>query len=146
MKPQNFLDSGGPWRLWYLGFFTNDLKLVNSIPELTLFFSTDMMYDPIINLNSLCKPDGVKFFMYCFKWSKQYFSWSISKFSSKREKTFRSVNRTLKNLEYFVVQKNLKTSHVEKHSATTGLCISAFAWFPYPLFAWLFTFRSDGDV
>ena len=34
MKPQNFRDCGGPWRLRHLGFFANHLKLVNSIPEL----------------------------------------------------------------------------------------------------------------
>ena len=34
MKPQNFCDCGGPWRLRHLGFFVNDLKLVNSIPGL----------------------------------------------------------------------------------------------------------------
>ena len=32
MKPKNFRDCGGPWCLWHLGFFTNHLKLVNSIP------------------------------------------------------------------------------------------------------------------
>ena len=25
MKPKNFRDCGGPWRLWHLGFFTNHL-------------------------------------------------------------------------------------------------------------------------
>ena len=34
MKPQNFCDCGGPWRLRRLGFFVNHLKLVNSIPGL----------------------------------------------------------------------------------------------------------------
>ena len=34
MMPQNFCDCGGPWSLWYLGFFMNHLKLVNSIPAL----------------------------------------------------------------------------------------------------------------
>ena len=34
---------------------------------LTLFFSTDMMYVGVINPNSLCKSDCVKFFLYCFR-------------------------------------------------------------------------------
>ena len=33
MKPQNFHDCGGLWRFRHLGFFTNHLKLVNSVPE-----------------------------------------------------------------------------------------------------------------
>ena len=33
MKPKNFRNCGGPWRLRYFGLFKNHLKLVNSIPE-----------------------------------------------------------------------------------------------------------------
>ena len=39
MKPQNFRDCGGSWRLRHLGFFTNHLKLVNSIPVLELIWA-----------------------------------------------------------------------------------------------------------
>ena len=34
MKPQNFRDCREPWRLRHVVFFTNRLKLVNSIPGL----------------------------------------------------------------------------------------------------------------
>ena len=33
MKPKNFCDCSGPWGFRHLVFFTNHLKLVNSIPE-----------------------------------------------------------------------------------------------------------------
>ena len=32
MKSQHFCDFGGPCHLWHLGFFTDHLKLVKSIP------------------------------------------------------------------------------------------------------------------
>ena len=37
MKPQNFCNCGGPWRLQHLSFFTNHLKLVNLIPQCLTF-------------------------------------------------------------------------------------------------------------
>ena len=33
MRPQKFRDWGGPWDIRHLGFYTNHLKLVNSIPD-----------------------------------------------------------------------------------------------------------------
>ena len=33
MNPQKFRDWTGPWHLRHLGFFTNHLKLVNSISD-----------------------------------------------------------------------------------------------------------------
>ena len=38
MKSQNFRDCGEPWGVRYLGFFTNNLRLVNSIPNKFQYF------------------------------------------------------------------------------------------------------------
>ena len=44
IKPQNYRDFRGPWRLKHLSFFTNHLKLVNSIPSFIkiIFFLLDV--------------------------------------------------------------------------------------------------------
>ena len=53
MKPQNFRDCGGPWHLQHLqhlGFFTNHLKLVNSIPDIYLINCIILSHKVTVNL------------------------------------------------------------------------------------------------
>ena len=41
MKPQNFCNCDGPWHLRPLGFFANDLKLVNNLIPVFAFTIKD---------------------------------------------------------------------------------------------------------
>ena len=36
-KAPNFCNCDGPWHFWHFGFFTNHLKLVNSIPAIEIW-------------------------------------------------------------------------------------------------------------